>query len=171
MNRGLPFVINLGLLVNLAPNEGCVMSQEGNHGMGLIHKHPGVILDIHDPLCFEIGSRPVGVILAPLPSYIIMVRPIQKWGYNTNHNNHNRTCLNALLSAPITLVHGLAHRVMREGQDCVGISITQIRDLVGGDAVDRDSQGYGECRAILLANVSKNEIFSNERKWARPAGS
>ena len=118
----VPLLVDLGLLIDLAADQTRVVPEQRDHGVGLVHKHPGVVVDVQHALRLEVRRRPLGVVLAPLQ---------------------------ALLGAGVALVDGLAHGILHARQHGVGEALAQVRHLVGGHAVDGDPERDGEGGAVL----------------------
>ena len=90
--------------------------------MVLVYEYPGIVLDIQYPFCFQIGSRPLGKVLAPLEP---------------------------LLVSHLALVDALRGRVLHQGEHSVSETLAQIGHLVEWDAINVDTKTHGEGAAIL----------------------
>ena len=118
----VPFIIDLGLLVNAAPNESRIGAEHSDDGVILVDKDVRAIIDLDDPLLVDVSGVILGIILAPLLP---------------------------LLGAHVAFVEGVRRANDRMGQDCVGVALAHVNLLVIGDALDLGAHGHRKGGAML----------------------
>jgi hypothetical protein len=120
--QDIPFVINLLLVVDVAPDQVGVVPQQADDRVVLVHEDVRAALDLEDALAVDVGRRVLREVLAPLV---------------------------ALLGAHVALVEHVGHADDGVREDRVGVPVAHVGLLVGRDALDVDAHGDGEGRAVL----------------------